>query len=74
MRLGLRLGNVRAASPPAVFGRLQMSLGNFGYVSVVFEKTQHSQYKNLTPVTQKKLAGTGHPNQSSEQWNSRLVV
>jgi len=40
-----------------VFGSFWTSSGIFGYAHVVFKKTQHSQDKNLTPITQKKLAG-----------------
>ena len=39
------------------FGRLRTSSGIFGNDRVVFQKSQHSQDKNLTLISQKKLAG-----------------
>ena len=41
-----------------VFGRLRKSSENFGYVRVVFGNPDtQDPVKNLTPLTQKKLAG-----------------
>ena len=41
-----------------IFGRLRKSSENFGYVRVVFGNPDtQDPVKNLTPLTQKKLAG-----------------
>ena len=58
LRLGLdnfAFGRLRTSSD--FFGRLRNSPGIFGNDRVVFKKSQHSQDKNLTLTSQKKLAG-----------------
>jgi len=56
--LTLGLGNEKTSD---VFGRLQTSSGIFGNDHAVFKNHQHSQDKNLTPVSHKKLAGVITP-------------
>ena len=57
-RLGLdnfAFGRLRTSSD--FFGRPRSYSGIFGNDRVVFKKSQHSQDKNLTLTSQKKLAG-----------------
>ena len=46
-------------SPSADFERLRTSSGIFGNDRIVYKNSEHSQDKNLTPTSQKRLAGIG---------------
>ena len=64
-------------SPSADFGRLQKTSDFFGNLrkwSCRFQKSQHSQDKNLTPTSQKKLAGIVCIIVSNSPTHSRVYI